>query len=161
MGEKIENWYVLYTKPRQEKKVLSQLDSIGIKTYCPMVTTVRQWSDRLKKVEAPLIPSCIFIQSSENNRVKVFQVPGARRFLFWLGIPAIVKNAEIEILQNWLQGEVNEAKVENLKQGDTYSVQRGYFKGKEGVVHEVTNNRLQLLLVDLGMKISITREQAS
>lgn len=157
----IENWYVLYTKPKQEKKVLSQLNRIGIKTYCPMVKSVRQWSDRLKKVETPLIPSCIFIQSSENNRVQVFQAPGVLRFLFWLGIPAIVKNAEIEILQNWLRGEIDEAKVKNLKQGDTYSVQKGYFKGKEGIVQEVTNNRLQLLLVDLGMKISITRKQVN
>ena len=157
----MENWYVLYTKPRNEKKVTAQLQALGIKAYCPMIVTKNQWSDRLKKVETPLISSCIFIQSSETNRSLVFQIPGAVRFLFWLGIPAIVKNAEIELLQNWLTGEVSNAKVENIKPGDTYSVPDGHFKGKEGVVNEVNKNRLQLILVELGMKITITRELPS
>tara|TARA_R110001583_G_scaffold69696_1_gene197563 strand:+ start:7384 stop:7860 length:477 start_codon:yes stop_codon:yes gene_type:complete len=157
----MENWYVLYTKPRNEKKVTAQLLALGIKAYCPIIKTKHKWSDRLKKVEIPLIASCIFIKSTENNRRFVFQVPGALRFLFWLGIPAIVKNAEIEILKKWLQAEVSDAIVENLKPGDSYNIQKGHFKGKEGVVNEVTKNRLQLLLVELGMKITITRELAN
>jgi hypothetical protein len=43
----------------------------------------------------------------------VFKVHGAVRFLYWLGSQAIVKNAKIEVMQLWLQGEIIDAKVEN------------------------------------------------
>jgi transcription antitermination factor NusG len=154
----MENWYVLYTKPRYEKKVTARLTELGMEAYCPMLTSKHQWSDRKKVISTPLISSVIFIHSNENDRGNVFQVHGAVRYLFWLGAPAIVKNAEIEKMQLWLQGEIMDAKVEKLQPGDTYNVKEGYFKGKEGIVQEVNKNRLQLVLVELGMKITITKE---
>ena len=30
------NWYVLYTKPRNEKKVAQRLSEAGYKVYCPL-----------------------------------------------------------------------------------------------------------------------------
>ena len=43
------NWYVLYTKPRSEKKVEEKLLSLGINAYCPTYSEIRFWSDRKKK----------------------------------------------------------------------------------------------------------------
>jgi len=34
------HWYVLYTKPNKEKKVLTQLEKIGIKAYYPMTNSI-------------------------------------------------------------------------------------------------------------------------
>ncbi len=155
----MKKWYVLYTKPRNENKVISQLEGLGITAYCPMITTNRQWSDRIKKVSSPLIPSCIFINSRESERNLVFQAPGADRYLYWLGKPAIVLYAEIEILQAWLNGEVKDAKVENLAPSEIYTIKDGYFKGKKGVITEVGKNRLQLVLLNLGIKITIARDK--
>jgi len=154
----MEKWYVIYTKPKHEKRVTTQLESLGIKAYCPMVTELHQWSDRKKKVITPLITSCVFIQSKESDRNGVFQVPGVIRYLFWLGKPAIVRDNEIEVLKTWLQGEQMDTKVENILPGDVYNIKDGHFMGKEGIVQEVSKNRLQLVLVELGMKITITRE---
>ena len=49
------NWYALYTKPRWESKVEKALEKMGIETYCPMTTEVRQWSDRKKKLPPPYL----------------------------------------------------------------------------------------------------------
>ena len=57
-------WYVLYTKPRHEIKALERLAQNGFEVYCPMKTTLKQWSDRKKKVSEPLLPSYIFIKIS-------------------------------------------------------------------------------------------------
>ena len=77
-------WYVLYTKSRQEKKVTEALNLLGVNAYCPVVTTMKQWSDRKKKVEEPLIKSYVFVNLEESNRDIVFEVPGVVRYLFWL-----------------------------------------------------------------------------
>ena len=44
---------MVYTKPRQEKKIANELTKIGIEAYCPGKVVERQWSDRKKKVEVP------------------------------------------------------------------------------------------------------------
>jgi len=153
-----ENWYVLYTKPRQEKTVTSKLVDMGVTAYCPMVKTVRQWSDRKKKLVTPLIPSCVFIHCKESERTHVFEISGVSHYLFWLGKPAIVKKSEIEIMQEWLKGDIGEANVKELKTGDNYILQKNGFNGQEGTIHEVSKNRIQIVLNEIGMKITLTKE---
>ena len=67
------NWYVLYTKSRNEKLVAERLKEIGIETYCPVLKKVKQWSDRKKVVEEPLFKSYVFVRLEEHNRKDVFK----------------------------------------------------------------------------------------
>jgi len=64
-----------------------------------MVTQIKQWSDRKKKTETPLIASYVFVNIEEKNRNDVFDIPGVVRYLFWLGKPAIVREVEILALK--------------------------------------------------------------
>ena len=150
-------WFVIYVKPRTEKKVVQELEKLGVTVFCPMITEVRQWSDRKKKVEVPLINSYVFVQLKEKEREIVFQVHGVVRYLFWLKKPAIVRDEEISVLKEWLSGVGVNAEVENLKPGDQLKIKSGPFKGKEGIVQELSKNRVQLLLQDLGLKITLNR----
>ena len=61
-------WFAIYTKPKNEKKVVEGLEKIGVEVYCPMITQVKQWSDRKKKVEMPLINSYVFVNIADKNR---------------------------------------------------------------------------------------------
>ncbi len=150
-------WYVLYTKSRQEKKVMESLVALGIDAYCPLVTVVKQWSDRKKKVQLPLINSYVFVNIEENNRDAVFVVPGIVRYLFWLGKPAIVRGVEIEVLRSSLEGVVDSYEIENIKKDSYVTIDKGPFKGIEGIVKHLNKNSVQLLLVDLGFLVTINR----
>ena len=44
-----KKWFVVYTKPQHELKVSQELTAMGIKSYCPTITLVKQYSDRKKK----------------------------------------------------------------------------------------------------------------
>ena len=155
------SWFVLYIKSRNEIKVTEQLQQLGIEVYCPLVTQVRQWSDRKKKVTVPLIPSYVFVQLEEKQREFVFQVSGVVRYLFWLGKPAIVRDAEIEILQQWLQSDLEDAQVSSVQPGDKMTITKGPFKGKEGIVQEASKNRLQLIVLALNLKITLTKQKVA
>jgi transcription antitermination factor NusG len=150
-------WYVLYTKPRQEKKVTDSLNAIGIEAYCPLVTTIKQWSDRKKKVQIPLINSYVFVNVEEHQREDVFKVSGIVRYLFWLGKPAVVRAIEIEALQKSLEGVVASFEVSAIQKDTIYKIPEGPFQGFEGVVKNVNATTIQLLLVDLGFFITLTR----
>ena len=154
-------WFVLYTQPRNEKKVTDRLEKLGITAYCPMTIQVRQWSDRKKKVEVPLLNSYVFVQLAEADRKLVFEVPGIVRYLFWLGEPAIVGDEEIKTLKNWLSHDLAALEVSALKPGDTITLKEGAFKNQEALIKTISKNKMQLVLVSLGLLVTITTPTTS
>lgn len=150
-------WYVIYTKSRQEKKVAESLNAIGIEAYCPLVSVIKQWSDRKKKVSIPLINSYVFVNIENCNRDEVFKVSGIVRYLFWLGKPAVVRAIEIETLRISLEGVIASFEIEEIRKDSRVTLEEGPFKGAEGIVKHLNKNSIQLLLVDLGFLITINR----
>lgn len=145
------NWYVVYTKPKWEKKVAEQLKNVGIECYCPLITQVRQWSDRKKKVEVPLFNSYVFVQLPEADRNLVFQSAGAVRYLFWLGKPAIVRDEEIDIIKKGLDGTDScEISLLPFQVGDKIELDSGPFLNQTAVVQEVNKTHYVLVLESLG-----------
>lgn len=153
---KIMNWYVVYTKPKWEKKVSERLNQIGIECYCPLTIQIKVWSDRKKKVEVPLFNSYVFVQLSDANRNSVFQVAGAVRYLFWLGKPAIVKEEEINIIKKSLTDlNVSEISVTAFQVGDRIKLESGVFSNQDAIVQEVSKTHYILVLESLGCVLKI------
>lgn len=156
--EKIElPWYVLYTKPRCEKKIARRLKEAGYNIYCPIQKYSRQWNDRTKLVEEPLFKSYIFIQIEDHRRDEVFAFPGAVRYLFWMRRPAQVRQAEINTIQKWL-GEYNHKDIDisHIQPGDYVYISSGQFSGKEAVLIDRTNQRAVVRLKELRIQLSLS-----
>ena len=151
------NWYAIYTKPRNEKKVAENLTSIGVEVYCPMISVVKQWSDRKKTTLQPLLNSYIFVRLDEKDRPKVFDVPGVVRFLFWLGKPAIVRDIEIVAIKELLQEKYKEVLVSGIQAGQKFIVESGAFKGKEAIFKEQKGSKIILVLESLGMTLILEK----
>ena len=152
-----KKWYVVITKARTEKKTAQDLQGVGVETYCPTRVRVKQWSDRKKKIIEPLIPSVIFVKIEEKKRDLVFQSSGVVRYLNWLGKPSVVRDEEIGTMRDWLKSGLLDPKVAHLKPGDNVSIDAGPFKGQKAILRETTNNSMQLILVALGIKITISK----
>jgi len=153
-------WFVLYTKPNFEIKVANSINSMGIEAYCPVYQQIKQYSDRKKKIIKPLIPSYIFLKISEENRNKVFTIPGVVRYLFWLGKPAQVKEKEIELLKGNLTDNYDEVLISKLTKGNKYTIPSGPLKGRTGTVLDVLKNKLRLELPSMGLFVTLTRSAA-
>jgi transcriptional antiterminator RfaH len=150
------NWYVIYTKPKWEKKVAEKLSQIGIECYCPIVIQVKQWSDRKKKVEVPLFNSYVFVQLADNERNSVFQIAGVVRYLFWLGKPAIVRDEEINIIKTSLKADnISDVSVTSIKVGDKIKLESGVFSNQSAIVQEVSKTYCILVLESLGCVLKI------
>jgi transcription antitermination factor NusG len=149
------DWFVIYTKPQQEKKVVLGLESLNLQFFCPMVTEVKQWSDRKKKIEVPLIKSYVFVKIEDKNRNAVFEIPGVVRYLFWLGKPAIVRDSEIITLQESLNKPYSSIKVESFSIGKRLVIPNGPFQDKAGTIVKVSSKYVTVALEQLGMLVSI------
>ncbi len=150
------NWYVLYTKPKWEKKVAERLVQIGIECYCPLITQIKQWSDRKKKVEVPLFNSYVFVQLPDSDRNSVFQIAGVVRYLFWLGKPAVVRDEEINVIKTSLKSpDLAEISVSSIQVGDKIKLESGAFSNQNAIVKELSKNYYILVLESLGCLLKI------
>ena len=107
---------------------------MGIKSYCPTITLVKQYSDRKKKVNKPLLSSYVMVNIEENQREKVFSCKGILRYLFFLGKPAVVAAFEIDLMKDHLNGVYRDFNLATLAIGDTHTITEGPFSGISGEV---------------------------
>lgn len=154
-----KQWYVLRTKPRGEKKLAARLEKVGIACYCPTRTETRQWSDRKKKVDVPVLPSMILVYLTVEKRSMVFDHPGALRYLFWLGKPAVVRQEEVDALKESLNADGVVTEVEALKPGQTLDMTKMGFKQVKGTVKYVSDNACWVVLEGLGYVVKMKRSR--
>ena len=151
------SWYVLCTRPRNEKKVVERLAGAGYSVYCPLHKVRRQWSDRVKTVEEPLFRSYVFIQIEDAKRDEVFAYPGTVRYLFWLRRPAVVRQSEIATIQKWLGEQEHEhIDVSQIMPGDYLRISSGQFAGEEAILLDRTNSKVIVQLKELGIQLSLS-----
>lgn len=62
MDENSRSWYVLYTAPRLERKLMQHLTVAGYKTYCPMQTIYVNWNGKTKEIIVPFFSGCVFVE---------------------------------------------------------------------------------------------------
>ncbi len=150
-------WFVVYTKTLTEKKVAERLRQIGFEVYLPLYTTVRQWSDRKKKLERPLINSVVFVRCTEPELQRLYTVPSVAGVLRHDGKAAVVQHHEIQNLRILLQ-QVGAAELEPvaLEPGTPIEVTRGPFKGVIGTAVQVLNTlRVIIEIRQLGVAFSV------
>ena len=150
------SWYVVYTKPRHEKKAAEMLQSMGIEAYCPLKTQIKQWSDRKKIVEVPLFNSYLFVNITEPNRAAVFAVSSVVRYIYWCGTPAIVRNQEIEEIKRWLNDfDHNELMVDVYKADQKVRILSGSFINQEAKIVKQQGKHLVMTLEGLGLVLRV------
>lgn len=151
----MKQWHVLYTKPRSEKKVTERLSKKGFDVYCPLVKTVRQWSDRKKKVQIPMFTSYIFASTDEKERQLLLHDPGVLNFVFWLGKPAIVRDSEMNAIKKIAESG-DEITVEGVKmeKGQFVTIPEGPFKGLTGRIDKLDNRKVIVFVEQLDCMVS-------
>jgi len=124
-------WFAIYTKSRSEKKVLERLNDAGYESFLPLITEIKQWSDRKKKVTSPLIKSYVFVKVKKNELVAMYNIPGVVTVLKHLGVPAIVTDVEINNLKIVTNNSEATKAIEpcTLAKGRPVEVIHGPFKG--------------------------------
>jgi transcriptional antiterminator RfaH len=156
----MKKWFVLYTKPNQEIKVVEQLNEMGITCYCPTAKIIKQYSDRKKKILKPLMPSYVLVFIEEHDRNNVFLVFGVVRYLFWLGKPAIIRKSEIDLMKQYLNGVYSSVSLRKFTKGQIFKISEGVLAGRSGEVIEAQKNKIKIELESLGMVVTLKLQAA-
>ena len=154
-------WYLLYTNPRAEKKVETELRFKGFEVFLPLHKTLRQWSDRKKMVEVPLFNSYLFIYTQlEKNYYQILNTPGVVKFINFESKPAIVDPREIELVKLMLGNISNldiTATSDELAPGEEIEVIAGPLIGTKAIMLEHKGkNRVVIELSSIKQSVLIT-----
>jgi len=138
-----EKWYAVYTQPRAEKLVYQRLVETGVETYLPLQKTIRQWSDRKKVVEKPLLSSYIFVRTKPKNFPVVYKTYGVVKFVSFEGQPVSIPQKQIDILRLIIDSNADiEVSSEKFEKGDNVEVVAGALSGLTGELIKIgTHNR--------------------
>jgi transcriptional antiterminator RfaH len=152
------HWYAAYTKSRTEKKILERLTENGFEAYLPIQRKRRQWSDRLKWVEEPLIKSYIFIRVNEKQYYDAINTPGLVCYVTFEGKAAVIPDWQIELLKKLLnEGAEMEVSSERFAAGQKIIVVKGTLVGMQGEMVEYRGKKKVLVrLGSTGTNILVT-----
>lgn len=156
-------WYALYTKSRAEKKVSEELNKIGIINYLPLKKELRQWSDRKKWVEVPVINSYIFIKITPKQYHSVFEVNGVVAYVSDKGKAATIPENEINAMRQTIENKIAfDIEARNIKKGEEITVTSGPLTGIKGIVKTIQGTKkLYVNISNIGYTLVIDLEEST
>jgi transcriptional antiterminator RfaH len=145
-------WFVICVKPRYDKMITASLEQKGVVHYCPYYESVRQWSDRKRKIYVPLFSSYMFVELENYSRekIEVLTVPGVSKFLWYDNKPCTIKQEEINEIKNFLSNYKGIKCESQLLPGQKVTVNKGVFSNYSGEVRFLEGNKAFLVLSSLG-----------
>ncbi len=142
-------WFAAYTKPKNEKKVLERLTAIGIEAYLPLQKKLKQWSDRKKVIEEPIIRSYIFVRIVEQDFYKVLNTFGVIKYITFEGKAVPIPDKQIEVLKQLLEQNFTiEAVEEKLQPGEMVEIRMGSLMGLTGELIEHNGSKKVIIRID-------------
>ncbi|MFS4448469.1 UpxY family transcription antiterminator [Maribacter sp. 2307UL18-2] len=159
MTNKYCGWRVLYVKSQHEKKIDALLKESKLDSFLPTVSTVRQWSDRKKKVIVPLFPSYVFLNvNSKEEFFTALDIRGVFKYLRVGSQYARLKDEEIYRIKQFLNMDaVSDIKVvkNSPKVGEKMIINYGPLSGLEcKVIKKKNANRIFVRINSIRNSIS-------
>ncbi|WP_346857521.1 UpxY family transcription antiterminator [uncultured Draconibacterium sp.] len=140
MPQENKQWFVIYTRSRAEKKVKEELIAKHIDCFLPMQKQLRQWKDRKKWVETPLISGYCFVHITRKDYDSVLQSPNVVCYVTFEGRAAVIPEQQILFLKQLLKQYDFDVQVshDNFIQGEKVEIVEGPLVGMRG---ELIDNR--------------------
>jgi len=145
-----KRWVVAYTRPKWEKKVNQLMQQQHLEVFCPLVKTVKRWSDRNKIVELPLFSSYVFAHVSQREELQVLQTSGVLHLVQHCGIPAVIENKEIQQIKSLVNSghynDVERVDIDHFAIGDRIRVKEGILHDWQGEVITINGKSVVMVL---------------
>nr|WP_262892850.1 UpxY family transcription antiterminator [Puia dinghuensis] len=159
-------WYLIYTKPRHEKKVEAKLADMAIQSLLPLTKRLRVWSDRKKYIDDPLFPSYVFVHL--NGLHEYFTVSNAEGVVCFVRTGKdIARVSEITINNiKLLTGNMQSLEVvdTNFQAGQRLVISQGPLAGLTGELVRFSNKQILVVRVELlkrSIIVSLAKENVS
>jgi transcriptional antiterminator RfaH len=144
-------WYLIYTKPRHEKKLHSHLAERNVNCFLPTKKTLRTWHDRRKYIDEPLFPSYVFIYL--NDMQNYYDGIDADGFLYYVRSGKEIARVKDIVINNirLATEHTNDIELsdERFRVGKQLVISKGALTGLSCEIVQCHNRYKLLVRVDL------------
>lgn len=143
-------WYAIRTRSRHEKVVERHLQGQGIDVFSPVISQVRQWSDRRKVVEAPLFAGYAFVRiaPTPEERLRVLKTQGVVDMVGGQGQGSPIPAEQIEAVRAVVASNMPFTQHVFLRVGQRVRVRGGSLDGVEGILVAQNGSRNLVISVE-------------
>lgn len=144
-------WYLIYTRPQQEKQVSERLSKKDIQTYLPLTKQERKWCDRIKIIHFPLFPSYLFVYlKTVYEYYEGMSDKGSCYFVRSGDLPARISEHEISSIQIVEKNGQNvEVTNQSFQVGQQLVIQQGPFSGLPCEIIQYKGKKRMLVRVSI------------
>jgi transcriptional antiterminator RfaH len=146
------HWYLVHTKPKQEKCVLDNLYRQGYQCYLPTIPSERLRQGLLTVSHEPLFPRYLFVRlglgGSAKSWAPIRSTKGVSRLVSFGVEPAKVADSLVEALR--AREALVQAEPERLfNPGERVRLTEAPFAGIEGIYHMADGESRVMVLIEL------------
>ncbi len=146
------HWYLVHTKPKQERSALENLQRQGYQCYLPTLPYEKLRQGLLTVSDEPLFPRYLFIQLGHGDSSKswspVRSTKGVSRLVCFGGEPARVDDGLIDLLRS-REASVQSEPARLFAQGERVRLTEAPFTGIEGIYQMPEGERRVLVLIEI------------
>jgi transcriptional antiterminator RfaH len=149
------HWYLIHTKPRQEKCALQNLEQQGYQCYMPLLPKEKIRQGALAIIDEPLFPRYLFIKLAQDFMAKswspIRSTKGVSRLVKFGAEPARVDDTLIDLLKKREFGFMTQPE-QLFTPGERLRLAEGPFAGIEGIYQVADGDRRVMVLIELMSK---------
>ena len=149
------HWYLIYTKPRQEKCALQNLEQQGYQCYLPLLPKEKLRQGAVALSEEPLFPRYLFIKLAQDFMAKswspIRSTKGVSRLVRFGAEPARIDDALVDLLRAHEASVLTEPE-RLFNPGERVQLTEGPFAGIEGIYQMADGDRRVMVLIELMSK---------
>lgn len=153
------NWYVICTKKKKERKLVSALRKKGIENFCPFTVRETKNVSRSSKEFGPLFLACVFVNVEPTQLNIISKMAYVINPLYWGSSPAIINADEINAIK-MMEENYSCITLDKLPVNTT-----GKVSVAEKNITRITNNTVTVMHQGISIKLptlgySITAERS-
>jgi transcriptional antiterminator RfaH len=153
----VQAWYLVFSKPRQERIALVNLQRQGYQSYLPLIRSRRKRYGRYRHVIEPMFPRYLFIHLSDrtDNWGPIRSTIGVVNLVRFGDCAGRVPDGLVTALKaRESEKGYFEPELPQLDVGDSVRICEGPMSGYEGIFHCRTGRQRVILLLEIAGRVA-------
>lgn len=152
MNTSVNQWYLLYCKPRQELRAQQHLANQGYNSFLPQISLQKLRGNKWQQVTEPLFPRYLFLHIGNSEQLNMRAIRATRGITDFVRFGhqlATVPDTLLQLLtqqQITLKQQVADCR---LKKGDEVSIINGPFSGLQAVFDTADGDKRSIILISM------------
>jgi len=145
----VQAWYLIYSKPQQERLAYENLERQGYHSYLPLIRNRRRRQGRYVAIVEPMFPRYLFVNLSDetDNWGPIRSTIGVANLVRFGMRAARVPDNLITMMQSRDSEGIQTMQPPELKPGDPVRIVEGVMAGYEAIFQARTGKERVLLLL--------------